>query len=197
MPRDGTRELIARRALELFSDKGFAAVSMRDIAGAAGIRASTIYHYFESKRDLIDAMIGRAEDVTNGLKSAFFEALDRADAVRREPFVRAGVGFVTGYLRHEEIQPLLRMLESERFHDPSADAAWREMLIYGPLAHEEKVFTALAARGAIARTDAAALAHEYHGIVLLGYFTGDIPAMADALGSFYDRVFLTKGGDGT
>lgn len=49
MEEKNTRELIMQEALDLFAAKGYAAVSMRDIAAAVGIRASSIYHHFSGK----------------------------------------------------------------------------------------------------------------------------------------------------
>ena len=189
MAKDNKKEEIMREALRLFSEKGFAAVSMRDLAEAAGIRASTIYYYYESKQALFQDMIGQADALTAGYRAGFLRALDRTEKVEREPFIQAGIRLITGYLHNEKIAPLIRMLESERFHDPAAEESWKRMLFTVPIDHETKVFEMLVARGAVRETDAAALAGEYHGIVMLGYFTGDHGRMAEALGAFYDRVF--------
>ena len=189
MPKESRKELIMQEALKLFSEKGFAAVSMRDLAESVGISVSTIYHYYESKQVLFQDMIAQANELTARARDSFFRILDRTEKVEREPFVHAGVMFATAYLRNEKIDPLLRMLESERFHEPAAEEAWQQMLFSGPLEHETKVFKALAARGEIRETDAERLAGEYHGIVMLGYFTGDTERMTGALEAFYSRVF--------
>ena len=52
-----TRQIVLQKSLELFSMQGFAAVSMRNIADAAGIRASSIYHHFKGKQELFDALV--------------------------------------------------------------------------------------------------------------------------------------------
>jgi len=54
--RDGrpTREKIRQTALTLFVERGVDAVSLRDIADAVGIRASTIYVHWKSR----DALVG-------------------------------------------------------------------------------------------------------------------------------------------
>ena len=52
-----TREQILDSSLRLFSEKGFARTSVRDIAQAAGITDAAIYYHFASKRDLFDALI--------------------------------------------------------------------------------------------------------------------------------------------
>ncbi|MBO4297175.1 MAG: TetR/AcrR family transcriptional regulator [Clostridia bacterium] len=190
MSRENKKNLIMREALRLFAQKGFDAVSMRDLADAAGISVSTIYHYYESKQALFQDMIRQANAQTEKTRDEFLRVLGQTEKVEREPFVQAGVLFVTGYLRHEKIDPLLRMLESERFHDAEAEASWQRILFSDPITHEAKVFDMLAARGEIGEGDAEKLAGEYHGIVTLGYFTGDLDRMANALRAFYDRCFL-------
>ena len=189
MPKENRKELIIQEALKLFSEKGFAAVSMRDLAESVGISVSTIYHYYASKQDLAQDMIARANELTEKARDSFFRILSGTEKVECEPFVRAGVMYVTAYLRHEQIDPLLRMLESERFHEPAAEEAWQRMMFTDPIAHEAKVFELLGARGEIKETDADRLAGEYHGIVMLGYFTGDTDRMARELTAFYNRVF--------
>ena len=195
MPRENKKDLIIQEALKLFSEKGFAAVSMRDLAESVGISVSTIYHYYESKQALAQDMIARANELTAKARDSFFRILSGTEKVEREPFVHAGVMYVTAYLRHEQIDPLLRMLESERFHEPAAEEAWQQMMFADPIAHEAKVFELLAARGEIRETDAERLAGEYHGIIMLGYFTGDTDRMARDLTAFYNRVFANEGED--
>ena len=193
MPKESRKELIIREALKLFSEKGFAAVSMRDLAESVGISVSTIYHYYESKQALVRDMIVRADELTAKARESFFRILNSTEKVSCEPFVRAGVMYVTAYLRHGQIDPLLRMLESERFHEFAAEEAWQKMMFTDPIIHEAGVFELLAARGEIRETDADRLAGEYHGIIMLGYFTGDMDRLARDLAAFYNRVFADKG----
>jgi len=49
------REQILDAALRVFSTKGFAGASIRDIAREVGITEGLIYHYFESKDQLLEA----------------------------------------------------------------------------------------------------------------------------------------------
>ena len=46
-------------ALTLFSQRGYDAVSVREIVAAAGVTKPTLYHYFSSKRGLLDALVKR------------------------------------------------------------------------------------------------------------------------------------------
>ncbi|HXH23090.1 MAG TPA: TetR family transcriptional regulator [Dehalococcoidia bacterium] len=57
-PRQGpvTRRQILDSSLRLFSDRGYARTSVRDIAQAVGITDAAIYYHFASKRDLLRAL---------------------------------------------------------------------------------------------------------------------------------------------
>jgi AcrR family transcriptional regulator len=57
-PRQGpaTRRQILDSSLRLFSERGYARTSVRDIAQAVGITDAAIYYHFSSKRDLLRSL---------------------------------------------------------------------------------------------------------------------------------------------
>ena len=57
-----TRELILQTALKLFSQKGFEAVSVRDIAAELELTAPALYVRFKSKQDILEAILRRMEE---------------------------------------------------------------------------------------------------------------------------------------
>ena len=58
--RKSARDAIVDAAWELVHEQGLAALSLRDLAGRAGITTPTVYAYFDSKNAIYDAMFGRA-----------------------------------------------------------------------------------------------------------------------------------------
>jgi AcrR family transcriptional regulator len=84
-----TREQIARVAMKLFAKRGFEAVTVAEVAEAAGVSEKTVFNYFPAKEDLVFAEGG-----------ARWEA--RVDAIRNraagasliEPFRAATHGFL-------------------------------------------------------------------------------------------------------
>lgn len=60
MPSD-TRERIVESARELFWSQGYASTSISDIAGASGARPGSIYHFFKTKADILDAVLDHYE----------------------------------------------------------------------------------------------------------------------------------------
>lgn len=52
-----TRQQILDASLHLFSERGFARTTVRDIARAAGITDAAIYYHFACKRELLEALV--------------------------------------------------------------------------------------------------------------------------------------------
>jgi AcrR family transcriptional regulator len=57
--RAATRDEILQAAWSLARAEGLAALSMRDLAAAVGMRAPSLYQYFDSKLAIYDAMFGQ------------------------------------------------------------------------------------------------------------------------------------------
>jgi len=74
-----TRERILAEALRLFATRGYAAVSIEDIAEAAGVTKGAVYHWFTDKHD-----VGRElqHELYERLTAQSLRALDRdADTI--------------------------------------------------------------------------------------------------------------------
>jgi len=56
------KQVLLDRALALFSQRGYDAVGVREVVEAAGVTKPTLYHYFESKRGLLNALLRREGD---------------------------------------------------------------------------------------------------------------------------------------
>jgi AcrR family transcriptional regulator len=69
-----TRQAILDAALDLFGERGFFGTSLRDVAGAVGVRESALYNYFPSKDALFEALITADQDVKLERLSAVLDA---------------------------------------------------------------------------------------------------------------------------
>ena len=84
-----TRDRIAAVAAPLFADRGFAGVSMRDIAQAVGVKAASLYNHYSDKDALYAAslegvFVRRAalvEEATAAARSLEEQAEGLVDAV--------------------------------------------------------------------------------------------------------------------
>jgi len=78
---DGTRTEAAIRkvAIDLISAKGFAAVTLRDIAEHVGIQASSLYRYYPSKNELLTSIItAHLEELLSDWEAARPDGADAA-----------------------------------------------------------------------------------------------------------------------
>jgi len=73
---ESTNALIVQRAAELFAIHGFGAVSLRDVAAAAGLSHAALRRYFRSTNELLDAVVERMESDNHEWSTAM--ALDFA-----------------------------------------------------------------------------------------------------------------------
>jgi AcrR family transcriptional regulator len=67
-----TRDEIARAAMELFAERGFDAVTVAEVADAAGVSEKTVFNYFPGKEDLV-------------FPSGEQRVLDLLDSIRERP----------------------------------------------------------------------------------------------------------------
>jgi AcrR family transcriptional regulator len=76
--RDAVRDGLARIAIDLFTQRGFEAVTIEEIAKAAGISPRTFFRYFPSKDDIVLELGSRLHD---RLLAAFAERPEHEGAV--------------------------------------------------------------------------------------------------------------------
>ncbi len=64
------KEEIITTAAKLFKEKGYSAVTMRDLATAMGIKAASLYNHINSKQDILNTIIiSIAEAFTAGMET--------------------------------------------------------------------------------------------------------------------------------
>lgn len=57
MKQEDTKKKILDKALELFSQRGYDAVSVGEIAAAVGIKAPSLYNHFSGKQAIFEAIV--------------------------------------------------------------------------------------------------------------------------------------------
>src|SRR5436305_1685516 len=72
---------ILAAALTLFSERGFSATRLEDVADRAGIAKGTIYLYFQTKEDLFEAVV----------RDAFAPLLERLTGALELPSAKSAV----------------------------------------------------------------------------------------------------------
>src|SRR5262252_7143508 len=63
----GTRGRIQEVALELFTEQGYEATSLREIAERLGVTKAALYYHFKTKDEIIESLINDQIETINGL----------------------------------------------------------------------------------------------------------------------------------
>jgi AcrR family transcriptional regulator len=74
-PKPSMPDHILSTAATLFSERGYHAVGIRELADAVGLSTSTLYHYYATKQDILYAIISRfLREFTDRLVSGLRES---------------------------------------------------------------------------------------------------------------------------
>lgn len=74
-----SRAAILDAALDLFSHRGYGATSMRDIAGKAGVSTGSVYHHFDDKEAIFQALLEQFQEITQRPDFPINVVLERGD----------------------------------------------------------------------------------------------------------------------
>ncbi|PZD78684.1 TetR/AcrR family transcriptional regulator [Mesonia sp. K7] len=74
MKNNDRKEQIVKTAAQLFREKGYNAVSMRDLAKDLGIKAASLYNHISSKEAILaEVILSTARDFTEHIDNTFLE----------------------------------------------------------------------------------------------------------------------------
>lgn len=91
MTDKSTREQIVEAADQLFYKKGFEHTSFADIAASVQISRGNFYHHFQSKDDILDAVIAARMEKTRQMLDRW-EAAGKTPVERIESFIQILIG---------------------------------------------------------------------------------------------------------
>lgn len=177
MKQDDTKREIIEKALELFAERGYDAVSVGEIASAVGIKAPSLYNHYKSKQAIFEAIVedtaARYERDTDNL-DVHVQDVTKDFATFGHITVRALTEKVRGiflYSLHDKnIALFRRMMTIEQFRSPKLAALYSARYVDRMVEYHANIFRNLIAAGEIANLNAVTLAYMYVSpvITLLG-----------------------------
>lgn len=119
-----TRDRIPVVALALFAEKGYDATSMREIAEQLGMTKAALYYHFDSKEDIVRALLATMRDEFAGLVD-WARTQTPGDQLRRDVLDRWSA------IIHEHGQPIFRFMMANRrvVHEVSPEKHGMEHLL--------------------------------------------------------------------
>jgi len=173
VPILNTRQRILDTSLDMFSRRGFDAVSVRDISYAVGVKESALYKHFKNKRAVFDSLIQTYSE----MKRAYMDhgkLLHKADAMHVEKeaelymklgddeYVELGMSFFNGFLMTPYVMKFWRMISIEQYNDPAIAQFYNADLYEEPMTFQTMFFSRLIEHGALQKVDPKILAVEFY-----------------------------------
>ena len=164
-----TREKIMDVALHMFSERGYEAVSIRDICGEVGIKESTLYYHFKNKKDILDSLVEKFRSHIDGL-------LTHVDEITEKPAQKKGKDIenqmvdsymMDSYLFDPFCNLMLRLMMIEQFHNEEIRALYEKTLFTDPFEIQMNIFKKLAAKGVFPEKDVEWIVKEYHSYMTM------------------------------
>ncbi len=157
--KKNTRERIKEEALNLFSTKGFAGGSVRDIGKKAGVRESALYNYFSSKEALIKELIKDAEKHSVGIELLTDELLDYLN--NPKIFLKKFVDVLFRFWNDDKQKKYLRLIFIEQFRNSGKNKISVNMLIDETIKIWEMIFAEMLKLKFIKKQNAHIVAEEF------------------------------------
>ena len=119
-----TKEKILKTALKLFSSKGYKATTVRDIAGAMGMKQSALYNHFKNKDEILETLIS---DLTSSAIVHLFDDKEPQEAARSGKALLAGIATKFKLLSFDgQNEALFKLLMQEIFRNERVREIYNE-----------------------------------------------------------------------
>ena len=186
-----TKERIVEEALTLFATSGYKGTSVKNIADAVGIKDSSIYKHFKSKKEIIDAIvdqmrarmtqmsldIGLPEDADEDAAAAAYGklSLEELQALSRKVFLF--------YLTDDFVSRFWRLANMEQYQNEEIYEIYRTIFFEQSIAYQTQLFDAMIRQGTFRKADAGVLAMNFYAPVffLLSKYSGRTEQIGEAL----------------
>lgn len=160
--KTNTKSRILEVSLNLFSQRGYSSVSIRDICGEVGIKESSIYSHFRNKKDIFETLCQNFTDTTNNISQDFTVKMTEETKFTDKEFLYACQHYLNDYLMDSKINKFIRMLIIEQSTNPQAAALYHMVLFDKALEGQQAIFDWLVKIGFLRDSDVENMVIEYY-----------------------------------
>lgn len=175
-----TKQKILDTALDMFSKRGFSAVSVRDISYAIGVKESAMYKHFTNKQAVFDTLVEnymkKSDSFMSGIGSIYNGDLEelskqagRYEDMSGEEFLQIGSSVFTDFLIKPEVMKFWRMISIEQYNNPKMAEIFNSLLFEQPIQFQTVFFQVLVSYGVLKDIDPSTLALEFYTPLLMLY----------------------------
>lgn len=162
---ESTKQRILLAAVRMFAERGYAAVSIRDIAAVVNIKPPSIYSHFESKEALFDAIVEMIEKVYMDFYSRLGETVAEAQSYE-EVLDCLFAELIEVY--HMFVYYGVSLIATEQFCNERARRAFQEVYMKQGIDYSTRLFEGCIEKGWVKPFDARALATLFMNSIFAG-----------------------------
>lgn len=200
-----TREKILQVSIDLFAQKGFRDVSVRDIAKDVGIKASSLYKHYENKDDILKSIFSLFREKIAQTALPKETLRQYVKNVSPEQYLRESFAMFMQVMWAPLTVKMAKIITIEQQRSHSVRQFFKEELIEKPVQTLRYVFDLMVENGAIDPVDTEALAEEYSSYIICLYFEqnflneslslNEIEKKMKQHNNFYAQYILKKKGE--
>lgn len=166
-----TKEKIMDVALHMFSERGYEAVSIRDICGEVGIKESTLYYHFKNKMDILDSLIAKFKEHIEGLL-IHIDEMPQMPSGKTKKKNDGSKDILDSYMMDSYLfdpfcNLMIRLMMIEQFHNEEMRALYEKTMFTDPYDIYLRVFRMLASQGAFSESQVDAIVRRYHAYMTM------------------------------
>ena len=171
MKQEDTKQRILSESLRLFSENGYDAVSVAEIASAVRIKAPSLYKHYKSKRDIFDSILKKMNEADGFYadENDMPNVDDDYNNVSLESIKTFSVAMFKHWTDDEFAARFRRMLSLERFKNSEMAELYKSYISSGPLDYMKEVFAGMN----YSESDAEQLALSFYGPMFMLYTVYD------------------------
>jgi TetR/AcrR family transcriptional regulator, biofilm operon repressor len=174
MRQTNTKERILDCAIDLFSKKGYKEVSVREIAGAVGIRAASLYKHYENKEAILETIFMLFRKMMAGTHQYEEEMLHMPEGMSAEEILTGSFLLFKDLIYNPRLLKITRIINMEQSHNELVKAFFLQELIDKPIEELTNTFEGMIAAGQLRPVDPRMLANTYHAYIISEYYTNNI-----------------------
>ena len=154
-----TKEKILKTSLKLFSAKGFKATTVRDIAGAMGVKQSALYNHFKNKDEILETLIS---NLTSSAIVTLFDGKDTTELSKQGKSLLSSLGTTFKLISFDgQNEALYKLLMQEIFRNERIRAIYNEHFYQENVKKLSGIFFTMMQNEQIRSSDPLLLANEF------------------------------------
>ena len=174
------KEKILDKAIELFAEKGYADVTMREIAQAVGIQASSIYNHYTGKEAILDAIADYfTQELQEQVYPHFATGGDPEAGMEVGEFIGNVVGANTVFFAVPQYAKIGKIIFREQFRSERIRRLLLEELIVRPRQILASYFERLIRAGKMRPVDYDQAAREFHAFFIYEFYENSLAGRID------------------